>query len=154
MIRFYKGSWPASQVPLLPIDAFLSLVSSLRYLFVKLRSLCLLLTFIVCLYLLQQQQIECEFKLDRGSIRSSTRYGFNTPYTKYWLITPTFRFLVSFCAYCQLTRYSPFDNICLPSFQILNYKRLCLCVSHVLSCPFIISDLNTPSQGSDTDINI
>ena len=41
---------------------------------------------------------------------------------------------------------------------ILNYKRLCpsVCVSVRLcvTLDWIISDLNTPSQGSDTDINI
>ena len=41
---------------------------------------------------------------------------------------------------------------------ILNYKRLCpcVCVSVCVSVTldWIISDLNTPSQGSDTDINI
>ena len=41
--------------------------------------------------------------------------------------------------------------------SILNYKRLCpcvcLCVCHT-GLDWIISDLNTPSLGSDTDINI
>ena len=33
---------------------------------------------------------------------------------------------------------------------------MCLCVRHVigLELDIIIADLNTPSQGSDTDINI
>ena len=48
--------------------------------------------------------------------------SFIIPVAKYWLVTPTFMFLESFCAYCQLTRYSPFDNICLPSFQ-MDLKR-------------------------------
>ena len=50
-------------------------------------------------------------KTDTGS--------FTIPVAKYWLVTPTFRFLESFCAYSQLAIYSPFDNICLPSFQMV-----------------------------------
>ena len=38
------------------------------------------------------------------------------------------------------------------SLTIKGCVRVSVC--HVLSCPLIISDLNTPSQGSDTDINI
>ena len=49
-----------------------------------------------------------------------------------------------------------YNNLVKPLCIILNYKRLCpsVCVCVCVSCPLIISDLNTPSQCSDSELYI
>ena len=50
--------------------------------------------------------------------------SFIIPVAKYWLITPTFRFLESFCAFCQLTRYSPFDAFQVSKWSFLSHSTI------------------------------
>ena len=49
--------------------------------------------------------------------------SFITPVTKYLLIAPRIWVLFTFCAYCWLTRHSPFDNVCHVNFLISQIWR-------------------------------
>ena len=48
-----------------------------------------------------------------------TTGSFIIPVAKYLVIAPRFLVLVPFHAYCRLTRYGPFDNICLLSILMI-----------------------------------
>ena len=84
--------------------------------------------------------ITMHFNINKSSIGAShtsrpaledNTGSFIIPVAKYWLITPTFRFLESFFAYCQLTRYNPFDNICLPSFHMVLKRPQHHAINHI-----------------------